>query len=614
MAVVTAVFALLTAALLLLSKYYNAAYGMPKSADGVLSYVGYGTDAKISNNLNGEWNFYYGKWIVTDGYDGQPDGVINIPTHWTGMTTPHGKLPKTGYASYSMTVRGLPEGTRVSLALNNQPVPFRAFVNGQKVAQNGEVGKTADTSFTNGKNTLREYYTVGQDETLEIVIETAYNNHGGIFNAPWLMIDRGAPSDAMYFINYSAFVVFGIMISSIILSIVLSAGIYRSNGDFTLVLLFAAILVHYVYSKEMFGVVPYKYATCSYDFVMAASFISGALMMATLVIHMIRVKLIEIKTSALIIYGAANALYVGAYYALWGTNYRFIPIIFILVSFGYLLYFVVKSAAEKKPFAKCYTAIACFLLAQCFAEQFDSLGIIVFGVDAYFSVIIMSVTVVLNSVYLLKAKHTADEAKKSALLDVELKDIKQKALKSQIKPHFVFNSLTSIQSQYHKNLNAGDEALNKFSRHLRLNVDAYNRDTVSFGEELKNILNYFELENMRTEDKLTLLLDTDENTDFQVPILSLQPLIENAIKYAGTEEKEDGYILIESRTSEADITVRIIDNGRGFDVNKIETNSTGISNVTERIRYLVNGTLTVKSEIGKGTTVTITIPKAAEEK
>jgi LytS/YehU family sensor histidine kinase len=214
-------------------------------------------------------------------------------------------------------------------------------------------------------------------------------------------------------------------------------------------------------------------------------------------------------------------------------------------------------------------------------------------------------------IYIRQIKERIDESHQALVLAEEIKEVKNQALKAQIKPHFIFNTMTSIQDIYHRSLEEGDRALSRFSKHLRLNVDSGYKDMVSFQDELNNIQNYFELENLRRGGKLSLLYDIDY-VDFDIPILSLQPLIENAVKYGKTDEKEDGYIQIKSYEEEESIIVEVNDNGSGFDISEIKENSTGLKNVTQRLGFSLNANVEIISKKGEGTTVKIIIPKVSK--
>lgn len=96
-----------------------------------------------------------------------------------------------------------------------------------------------------------------------------------------------------------------------------------------------------------------------------------------------------------------------------------------------------------------------------------------------------------------------------ANLQLEALSLKQTNLLNQIKPHFVYNSLSAIQSLYHKNIEDGDLCLQYFARYLRTNIDAFQKDFIPFEQEIENIINYINLENFSLEQKFQLKLDLE---------------------------------------------------------------------------------------------------------
>ena len=198
-------------------------------------------------------------------------------------------------------------------------------------------------------------------------------------------------------------------------------------------------------------------------------------------------------------------------------------------------------------------------------------------------------------------------------LEKERDAIKADALRAQIKPHFIFNSLASVQHAYEKDKALGDKALTAFSRHLRANMDAGEDELVPLSREIENINNYVELENMRREKPVRFLLDCTD-LGLCLPVLSLQPFIENAFKYAGTENVDGGYVQLRSRTTPGGHVVEIIDNGAGFDPAAVKSTSVGLKNASERLRILANARVTVDSSVGKGTRVIIELPEINDEK
>ena len=194
----------------------------------------------------------------------------------------------------------------------------------------------------------------------------------------------------------------------------------------------------------------------------------------------------------------------------------------------------------------------------------------------------------------------------------EAERLKADALKEQIKPHFVFNCLTSIQSAYKEDTDKGEKMITMFSKHLRNNLQSSSYGLVPFETELSNILNYVKLENARKEREIDLLLDLEE-TNFSLPPLSLEPFIENAVKHSQIEAKEDGYIELSTHRDERHIIITVVDNGVGFDAKKISASSIGLSNAKERLALILGAKTRIESEIGKGTKIRISIPFSKQE-
>lgn len=207
---------------------------------------------------------------------------------------------------------------------------------------------------------------------------------------------------------------------------------------------------------------------------------------------------------------------------------------------------------------------------------------------------------------------------KKALKAQEYKEKEEKMrtllLRQQINPHFIFNSLTTIKDMYHKDLKSGDETLNLFAKYLRLNIESINNDLIPFEQELSNIENYINLEQIKRSEDLNIVYNIDYY-DFTVPVLAIQVFIENAIKYAKTTLKKDGYIEISSYYKNGYIFIEIIDNGIGFDTSKVKSSSCGVKNAFERFKLLKKEVKTdIKSEIGVGTKVSIQFKKEGDKK
>lgn len=183
---------------------------------------------------------------------------------------------------------------------------------------------------------------------------------------------------------------------------------------------------------------------------------------------------------------------------------------------------------------------------------------------------------------------------------------------SQIQPHFLYNALSSIQSLCHENPKAAEKAIGTFADFLRGNMDSLTKEkNISFKQELNHVREYLEIEQIRFPDKLKIEYDI-RATLFRLPTLTLQPIVENAVRYGITKRKNGGTIKISSKETEKAYVITVDDDGAGFDSEKPYDNRSthiGIENVRSRLDYLSGGTLTIDSKIGIGTIATITIPK-----
>lgn len=196
--------------------------------------------------------------------------------------------------------------------------------------------------------------------------------------------------------------------------------------------------------------------------------------------------------------------------------------------------------------------------------------------------------------------------------EVDSEKMHTELIMSQIQPHFIFNSLTTIKYLCRKDAQLASAALTRFTQYLRRNLDVVSdKSMVQFKEELEHTQTYLWLEQLRFGE--TLKVEYDIETDqFRIPPLSLQPIVENAVKHGVTKKIGGGTVSIS--VVETDKCYRIIvrDDGVGFDQQKVNDDGEahiGIYDVRKRISEIKGSTLTVNSRVGEGTVVTYEIMK-----
>lgn len=207
---------------------------------------------------------------------------------------------------------------------------------------------------------------------------------------------------------------------------------------------------------------------------------------------------------------------------------------------------------------------------------------------------------------------SAEKDKELLKKEIELIESKNAIFLSQIQPHFLYNALTSIYSLCETDPGKAKLAVVDFSKYLRANLDSLNqKNLIPFSEELNHIKAYLRLEKLRYDDDLNIVYEI-KTDNFLLPVLTVQPLVENGINHGICNTKQGGIIHIKTIETEDYYEIKVIDNGAGFNENELyapERSHTGIDNVRSRLKNMCNGTLEIASIMGVGTTAIIKIPK-----
>jgi len=187
---------------------------------------------------------------------------------------------------------------------------------------------------------------------------------------------------------------------------------------------------------------------------------------------------------------------------------------------------------------------------------------------------------------------------------------------SQIKPHFLHNALTVIVGLCDMDPQRAKQATLKFARYLRGSMDSIeNAGLIPFGKELEHTRLYLEIEQYRFGDALKVNYDITCD-DFSVPALTLEPLVENAVRHGVRENPGGrGAVTISAREVSDHYEISVTDDGPGFDPSRLQQDdqhNVGIPNVRERLAEVCRGTLEFDAAPGRGVTVRIIIPKGQE--
>lgn len=229
----------------------------------------------------------------------------------------------------------------------------------------------------------------------------------------------------------------------------------------------------------------------------------------------------------------------------------------------------------------------------------------------YYGISLVNIAIAISMI-LIFITSEVEQSHKMARQSEELAESRISLMLSQMQPHFMYNVLNSIYALCSRDPEQAKDAIDKFSTYLRCNMAALEQTTlIPFREEYQHIQTYLALEQMRFGKRVTVEYDIAVS-DFMVPPLTVQPLVENAVRHGVTKKRGGGTVTLSTRQTEKAVIVTIADTGIGFDPEHYAEDGEvhiGIRSVRERLQRMAGGDLEITSTPGVGTTAIVTLPR-----
>jgi hypothetical protein len=454
--VVLLFFAAVLIGLIQYDKDYNTFFKYPDLNNAEIDNENRDLENMYANiRLKGEWEFFYNKWIITDNYTGEADGQISVPEKWTGKDYGSGKLPREGYASYKIILKNVVIGQKILVYSKNYSNAYRTYINGQLCVANGIMSKDADGSFATVIPDTMILYEVEEVGELEVVMEISANREGGMNICPGIIPESHYLDEIVgngWFGKVLPFVFLGLFFSIFILLLLL--GIYYC---FTIDVIEETL--------NVFSFINFKY----YHII---SYISGLLATVAFLYVLGKFKTIILNKKIFFTLILLNVFAGIMYFVFYGNYYMYCFLIVPVLTMLYYIYLLCNGVAERRKFTIPYLVMYIFLF-MCFGlAVLDNTGVLPVGATSAYTIALLIMILSIFLISVVQIRDRTAQSQRAEQLEKEVSEVKNQALKAQIKPLFVFNMLTNIQDQYHKEIAAGDAALTKFSKHLRLNVDS----------------------------------------------------------------------------------------------------------------------------------------------
>ena len=250
----------------------------------------------------------------------------------------------------------------------------------------------------------------------------------------------------------------------------------------------------------------------------------------------------------------------------------------------------------------------CFLISLGNAEYRYYLNISLWW-KALEGMLLYAVAVLVYYLYVY-VEQLNEKAANEIRLNRLLKDGELNLLKSQINPHFLFNSMNSVNSLIIKNPEQAQKMLVGLSDYLRYAVLATHREYSYMADEMENIVRYLSIEQLRFGDKLRYEPDIDPSAlTVEIPAMLLQPLFENAIKHGVYESLEAVRIVAKITKEDQYLNIEINNDFDEEGISQKKGSGTGLQNIRERLRLQYGTSATMQAKAEKGVfTVVVKVP------
>ncbi|MGN0520960.1 MAG: sensor histidine kinase [Candidatus Fimenecus sp.] len=568
--------------------------------------------------LRGNWEFYYGQLLSEHGNALLSDS-LSVPGSWAGSPLHDMPYQSGGYASYRCYVRGLTYDKPLEIAVPNLACAYRVYVDGVLVTQSGTLSKIRGETFTSAAAHKEKVYL--DEGTHEIVIEVSADSFSGLYLTPMIAdyAYENAYTNALLALRFA---LIGIIVyASIVLAIFSARSKIRYFSPW-LTVLFIALALRMLISTEGYAVSQPLFGNLSYEKMFLFSFASTFIIKLISIIYFrdelkLRVSLQSmalLSVSFLLVVIGVDFLPNSVY-----TNYYFLVLqLFSTVADLYLINKLCQSLAKGAKNAGLLCCAYMVLLIGITVDALYTCGAMPFRCSSFMPVAFALFALFITIIHARSAMVMYTNAQQAQELERELEKANMAVMISQIQPHFLYNALNTIKSLIRRDPKTAEKAVIDFSYYLRGNMDSLTHtDPIPFRTELQHIQYYCNIELLRFADKLKIEYDIEED-NFTVPTLSIQPLVENAIKHGVTKRPEGGTVKLSTRKDGKNYIVTVADDGVGFNpataLAEDGRSHVGLANIRYRFARMMHAEVTVDSTPSVGTTVTVYIPISTQQK
>jgi hypothetical protein len=572
----------------------------PKPVNGQLDLSDWNFESTI--RLDGQWEFYWQQYIFDGGFPQSPDAFVDVPSNWNDVTIDGESLSGQGYATYRLhIVTSLPEDTMLGLRLFTFSSAYSFFADDKLIATNGVPGTNAQEETGEYKPQAVFFSTPSKEFDLIFHVSNFTYARGGF----WYSATMGK-ADAISALNSGVLFKEIFIIGALFIIALFYLAVFLMNKEFKYSLFFSIFCILLIIASDCIGQMLlfqfFPYVNLNFAIFLWYSSVTWVFFFLYLYIHEIyKSKLSSLFLKVFLLTSVIQQIFFIFTPVSFYTGYLASPnsmiSLFIVICGIYIILVGIKSGQldgwlniSGVLFAVLFIIHDNLYWMNVFANDYGELYYIGFFIFLFFQMIIQA----------KRIKKYFDNQKESELA----------FLQAQIKPHFLYNTLNTCLAVSYYDAEKSRELLIKFSGYLRHSFDFKNlSQTVPLKDEVALAKAYTEFEVSRFEEKLKIRFNICD-TEVSVPILTLQPVIENAINHGVLPKPNGGTINISIKKEGNNVIFCVSDDGIGIDAAKLETifcknsgRGIGLYNIDKRLKKIYGKGLCINSKAGEGTQV-----------
>lgn len=611
---------------LTLGMMYSAGSGLADNGKVDLSSVDFGQNQTVA--LDGHWEFYWDRLLTPEDFSRehtpQMDSFIKVPGSWYDKEAGAKNYPEHGVATYRLHLNYPSAIKDPALRIQRVATAYKLYANGQLIV---EVGKVSDkhSDFEKGYEMLIVDLPKDTQE-LELIMQVANLDYarGGFRESPVFSSKQLLERQKMILLTLQLLFIGSVFIFGIYYFLLFF--LQRENKT---ALLFSLLCFVTALSSLVWGETPGRifFPKGPINVGIYITYLTEFNLIPIMILFVLSMYPLEYKKRILVFILLPTLFFEALLLTPVGFMVSFdnYHSILMLLQMIYILGVLVKAVLRKRDNAiLMFMAIGIFVLAI-LADLLNNKGIGSINISYMFLYGNFAVIIAMSYVQAQQQAHThkrlilyTEELVEADKLKDKIMATEMSFLQAQIKPHFLYNALNAIANVCEKDGKKAGKLILDLAIYLRGSLEFNHLDKmVTIEKELEFVETYFNIERARFGPKIQLEKEIEIPLDYQIPVLILQPLVENAVRHGISKKPGGGTVYVRMKQTNEGPSLEIEDDGMGMDGEKLalllneerKDQSVGLLNIHHRLLRLYGRGLEISSEVGRGTCVKIVIPE-----